>query len=243
MNEQTLMAYLDGELNAAEHAEAEREIAADPALAERVRVQQALRARLQAAYAPVLDEPVSQRLLDAVGAVGAPAQVLDLAAAREARQPRRRWHWPEWGSMAASVLAGVLGGQWLLGANEPLHTARDGSLVAAGPLARALSEQLASAPPKGAAVRIGTSFVARSGQYCRSFVLERDAPMAGLACREGDDWKLQLVAPAAKPEAGGGYRMAGSALPPALLKSIDEQIQGPPLDAAAEQAAQQRGWR
>lgn len=240
MNEQTLMAYLDGELNAAEQTEAEREIAADPALAERVRVQQALRARLQAAYAPVLDEPAPQRLLDALDA---PVQVVDLAAAREARQPRRRWQWPEWGAMAASVLAGVVGGQLMLGANDPLRTARDGSLVAGGPLARALSEQLASAPPEGAPVRIGTSFLARSGNYCRSFVLERDAPMAGLACREGDDWKLQLVAPAAKPEGGGGYRMAGSALPLVLLKAIDEQIQGPPLDAAAEQAAQQRGWR
>jgi hypothetical protein len=240
MNEQTLMAYLDGELNAAEHAEAEREIAADPALAERVRVQQALCARLQAAYAPVLDEPVSQRLLDAVGK---PSQVVDLAAAREARQPRRRWHWLEWGAMAASVLAGVVGGQWLIDANEPLRTERDGTLVASGPLARALSQQLASAPPQGASVRIGTSFVARSGHYCRSFVLERDAPLAGLACREADDWKLQLVAPATKPESGGAYRMAGSAMPPALLKAIDEQIQGPPLDAAAERAAQQRGWR
>jgi anti-sigma factor RsiW len=240
MNEQKLMAYLDGELNATEQAEAEREIAADPALAEQVRAQQALRARLQAAYAPVLDEPLSQRLLDAVGK---PAQVVDLAAARAARLPRRRWQWPEWGAMAACLLAGVVGGQWLLGTNEPLHTERDGSLVARGVLARALSEQLASAPPERAPVRIGTSFVARSGHYCRSFVLERDAPMAGLACREGEHWKLQLVAPAAPPEARGGYRMAGSALPPALLKAIDEQIHGSPLDATAERAARQRGWR
>jgi len=239
MNEERLMAYLDGELDAAERIEAEREIAADPALAERVRAQQALRARLRAAYAPVLDEPVPERLLAAARG----AEVIDLTAARQAREPRRRWHWPEWGAMAASVLAGVIGGQLLLGANDPLRSARDGSLVAGGPLAQALTEQLASTPPPGAKVQIGVSFVARSGSYCRSFVLEREAPLAGLACRDGDAWKLQLVAPAAKPESGGGYRMAASALPPALLKAIDEQIQGAPLDAPAEQAARQRGWR
>jgi hypothetical protein len=243
MNEERLMAYLDGELEGPERAAAEREIAADAALAERVRGQQALRARLRAAYAPVLDEPVPQRLLAAARGEPTPAKVVDLAAVREAREPRRRWQWPEWGAMAASVLAGVIGGQLLLGANDPLRTARDGSLVAGGPLARALNEQLASVPPAGAPVQIGVSFVARSGRHCRSFVFERDAPLAGLACRDGDDWKLQLLAPAAKPEAGGAYRMAASTLPPALLKAIDEQIQGPPLDAAAEQAAQRRGWK
>lgn len=243
MNEQLLTAYLDGELDAAARAEAEREIAADPALAERVRRQQALRARLQAAYAPVLDEPVPERLLAAARGEPVTAKVIDFAAAREARQPRRRWHWPEWGAMAASVVAGVIGGQLLFGADEPLRTTRDGSLVAHGALAHALSEQLASAPPQGSPVQIGVSFVARSGRHCRSFVFERDTPLAGLACRDGDDWKLQLLAPAARPEAGGAYRMAASTLPPALLKAIDEQIQGAPLDAAAEQAAQRRGWK
>jgi len=243
MNEETLIAYLDGELDAAARAEAERAIAADPALAERVRQQQALRARLEAAYAPVLDEPVPARLLAAARGEPAPGKVFDFAAAREARQPRRGWQWPEWGAIAASLAAGVIGGQLLLGADDPLRSTRDGSLVAHGALARALSAQLASAPPAGGEVQIGVSFVNRSGRYCRSFVLARDAALAGLACRDGNDWALQLLAPAAKPEAGGGYRMAASALPPALLKAIDDQIQGPPLDAAGEQAAQRRGWK
>jgi len=242
MNDERLMAYLDGELDAAERAAAEREIAADPALTERVRAQQALRARLQAAYAPVLDEPLPERLLAATR--GTPAKVVvDLAAAREARQPQRRWRWAEWGAMAASLITGVIGGQLLLAPDDTLLSGKDGSLVAGGPLARALTEQLASVPPAGSKVQIGTSFMAKSGRYCRSFVLAQNAPLAGLACRDGDAWTLQLVAPAAKPESGGGYRMAASALPPALLKAIDEQIQGAPLDAPAEQAARQRGWR
>jgi hypothetical protein len=36
--------------------------------------------------------------------------------------------------------------------------------------------------------------------------------------------------------------MAASPLPPAVLRVIDEQIQAP-LDAKAEQAAVQAGWR
>jgi hypothetical protein len=44
-------------------------------------------------------------------------------------------------------------------------------------------------------------------------------------------------------QAGGGYRQAGSALPPAVLDAIDERIAGAPLDAAGEQAARNKGWR
>jgi hypothetical protein len=233
MNDEQLSAYLDGELDDAQRAQAEREIEADPALAERVRTQQALRTRLQAAYAPVLDEPLPERLLAATRS----AQVVDLTAARKSR---RRWGWPEWAAMAASVLAGVIGGRLLL--DEPLQTRADGSVVARGMLARALDRQLA-ADTNVSDVRLATSFVARSGRYCRSFVLERTAPLAGVACREGDAWTLQALASAARGESTGGYRMATSALPAAVLKTIDEQINGAPLDAAGERAALERGWR
>ena len=56
------MAYVDGELDAAGIAEVEAAMHEDPEFAAMVRAQQALRAHLQAAWAPVLDEPVPDRL-------------------------------------------------------------------------------------------------------------------------------------------------------------------------------------
>jgi len=256
MNDERWMAYVDGELNADQRAAFEATLAGDPQLAQQVREQQALRRRMADAYAPDLDEPIPERLLAA--ARGQPAAtdaavVVDLARALEQRgvaqhptRTLRDWRWPEWGAIAASVLIGVVAGRLVDGdrpVDMPFASAPNGALVARGPLATALSAQLAGSVPGAAQVRVGISFVARSGPYCRSFVMTRPSQLAGLACREGDQWAIQLVTPAERDEAIGGYRAAGSALPPALLHAIDERIAGAPLDAAAEADAARRGWQ
>jgi hypothetical protein len=65
---------------------------------------------------------------------------------------------------------------------------------------------------------------------------------AGLACRAAGQWRIPVLTETT-PEATGGYRQAGSALPPAVLDAIDERIAGKPLDAAGEEAARSRGWQ
>jgi hypothetical protein len=101
-----------------------------------------------------------------------------------------------------------------------------------------LTRQLASAQPAGTAVKIGVSFVSRDGQYCRSFMT---GASAGLACRSGSEWKIPVLA-----ESGGAvegaYRQAGSAMPPAVLESIDARAAGSSLNAQDEHEAAQRGW-
>lgn len=257
MNDERWMAYVDGELDAGERAAFEAALAGDPQLAQLVREQQALRRRVADAFTPDLDEPVPERLLAAARGQAVAAEVVDLARAREQREQRdvgrrplravRDWRWPEWGAIAASVLVGVLAGRFVGGdVAEPvagLASGPNGALVARGPLAAALSTQLASGQPGDAAVRVGISFVARSGPYCRSFVMAQPSRLAGLACREGGQWQVQLVTPAGHDDAAGGYRAAGAALPTALLRAIDERIAGTPLDAAAEADAARRGWQ
>ena len=83
------------------------------------------------------------------------------------------------------------------------------------------------------------TFAATDGALCRSFIA---GSAAGLACRSGDQWKLAVLAEAEKG-ASGDDRQAGSAMPAAVLEAIDARIAGPALDAQAEKAAQQRGWR
>ena len=249
MNDERWMAYVDGELDAAQRAAFEAALENDPQLAQRVREQQALRRRVADAFASDLDEPVPERLLAAARARPAAApEPIDLAHVRDERARRQRavrdWRWPEWGAIAASLLIGVLAGRMVEGdVTTPFASGAGGALVARGPLAAALTEQLASSVPADATVRVGISFVARSGPYCRSFVMTRPNELAGLACREGGQWRVQLVAPPARDDAAGGYRAAGTALPPALLRAIDERIAGTPLDAAAEAEATRRGWQ
>lgn len=251
MNDERWMAYVDGELDDAQRAAFEAELANDPLLAQRVREQQALRRRLAEAFTPDLDEPVPERLLAAARARPPAAEPIDLTRVREQRAAAQRvpravrdWRWPEWGAIAASLLIGVLAGRLVGGDSAaPFANGPNGALVARGPLAGALSAQLASSVAADAPVRVGISFVARSGSYCRSFVMTRPSGLAGLACREGGQWQVQLVTPAGQDEAAGGYRTAGAALPPALLRAIDERIAGTPLDAAAEAGAARRGWQ
>ena len=240
-SDETLMAYADGELDDAARADIERALRSDPALAARVAEHQALRSDVFAAFAPILDEPVPPALT----AAALPGKVADLSAARSARADkaaaaRHRWSWPEWGAIAATLAVGVLIGRLGLGggSDAALVVARGdgGKLVAQGPLAAALSQQLTA---DSGAVRIGVSFAAKDGALCRSFIA---GGTAGLACRNGKEWQVPVMAEAA-PAAAGDYRQAGSAMPPAVLDAVDARIAGPALDAKAEQEAVQRGWQ
>lgn len=249
LSDETLYAYVDNELDAAATAQVEAAIAADPVLARRVEEQRAVRALLGSAYDPVLSEPVPARLVSAAeagkAAPAAKGKVLDLASARESRRKAETpssWTWQHWGGMAACLVIGVFAGRsaWLAGADQ--ITAQNGHLVARGPLAKALSTQLASAQAGDAPVKIGLSYLSRDNAYCRSFSMPGEGT-GGVACLEAGFWTLRVVAQDATPAAGGNLRMAASPAPAAVLKVVDEQISGSPLDAEGEREAMQKGWR
>ena len=239
---ETLSAYADGELDAATAAAVEAAMANDLQIAQRIAEYRALQARLQQAFAPVLAEPVPERLL--ASARGAPARQRPSNVSALQPRPRARWSWPQWGAMAASLVIGVLFGPLLLRSptgNTPIDT-RGGQMLAHGTLERALSEQLASTQPAAAPVQIGVSFRARSGAYCRTFVMHDESQLAGLACRGRSAWRVETLTRSDSGPAGAGLRPAGSALPPAVARTLDELIAGEPLDAAGEAAARASGW-
>ena len=241
--DETLMAYADGELDEPTRSAVERAIRADPALAAKVRQHAALRSDVFKAFARTLDEPVPPRLTS----VGHSAKVVQLDSVRAAKKQvvevPRRWSWPEWGAIAATLVIGVVGGSMglrSLQGETQLASAvgSDGALVARGPLDAALSRQLASAPPADASVKIGVSFVSKEGQYCRSFAM---ASAAGLACRSGSEWRMPVLAESAA--AGeGAYRQAGSAMPAAVLDAIDARAAGPRSTPRPSRRRPQRGW-
>jgi hypothetical protein len=92
-------------------------------------------------------------------------------------------------------------------------------------------------------VRIEVSFLAKSGDYCRTFSLSGESSASGLACRHGDQWQVQALARESAPAGSSEYRTAGSGLPVSILKSVEGQIDGEPLDRAGEKAARDRGWK
>ena len=251
ISDELLAAYVDGELEGAARARVEQAISQDSQLAQRVSQQRALRERRRGAFDGVLREAVPKRLAQAakLAAPSGPAQVIDLARVRAERARRggqrsvkvRRF------TIAASLMVGLMAGVLIQRLSTPgaLTEFHDGSLLARGALARALSEQLVGAAPSGAKVRVGLTFKARSGNYCRTFALSGNRLIAGLACREQEQWRvLNLVGTegAGVTANGQNLRMAASSLPPALLQAVNERISGEPLNAAAEAKARSNGW-
>lgn len=246
--EETLMAYVDDELDAPTRAAVDAAMRTDPELRQFVFRQQALRLKLRETFDRVLEEPVPERLLEtARGApTAAPADVTDLATARTAKteRTRRRWALPEWGAMAACLIVGLFVGQALFSSRDAgLFETRDGHLVARGTLERALLSQLAGNQPDDAPVHVGLSFRDKSGDYCRTFVVRTGEALAGLACHEHGEWRMEVLAQGEAASATPrGYRMASTDLPETVFKAVEAQIEGGPLDAEQEAAAQLANW-
>jgi hypothetical protein len=227
---ETLMAYADGELDAQTRRAIEAEMAVDPEVAQEVERHRAMRAEVGGAFAGVLDEPVPDRLV---------------RAAKKTGQARRQWSWPEWTSVAASLLIGILAGRLML--NQPdrasgiIVAGIDGPVIAGGALAQALSEQLSS--QDGTGVDIGLSFRTKSGEYCRTFAANASNLVVGFACRDAEVWRVDMLSTAPRAESGGGYRMASTQLPAPIVQAIAERMRGEALDADEEAVARQRRWR
>jgi hypothetical protein len=245
LDDETLMAYADGELDAAQRAEIAAALERDPALAARVDRHRALRAEVAGAFAPVLAQPVPENLRAAAAGSTAPADrargnVVPFPA-RSARAPATPWRAREWLAMAASVLLGiVISWRAWSPADSVTITAQGGALVAHGVLAAALDRQLAETQANDAAVKIGLTFKARDGSYCRSFTL-RDGGVTGLACRADGEWRIPVTASA--DAAGGDFRQAASSIPPAVMQAIEARISGDALNAAGETGARDAGWK
>ena len=244
VSDETLMAYADGEVDAATRAIVEAAMRDDPEVRRRVVHHQALREVVKGAFAAVIDEPVPQRLIAA--ARGAPAgSVVDLASARNAVAVKasRGLRWQP-AAMAASLLLGLaLGYLGWRGTNTLVTVSANGELVAGAGLAEALSSQLSADHPPGTVATTGLSFRAKTGDYCRTFALTATHANSGLACREGGSWKIKVLAQSAERRTNSsGFRPAASADSAAVRAAVEESIDGEPLDQAGEIAARQGNW-
>jgi anti-sigma factor ChrR (cupin superfamily) len=256
MSDETLMAYADGELDAATRVRVEAAMQEDPEIGKRVARHRALRETMRGAFSGVLGEPVPDRLIQAArgqtaatrAQTAAPqSAVVDLSLAREAARRKksaapRRW---QPAAMAASLLLGL--GLGFLAWHGPggalIQPGSGGGLVARAALADALTRQLSDdRSPEHVAVT-GLSFRDKSGDYCRTFSLAGPAASSGLACHEGADWRIKALAQSAQVAANSGnFRTAASEDSPAIRAAVEGSIDGEALDHAGEISAREAGW-
>lgn len=221
-----LAAYADGELDAETARTVEKEIAGNPELQATLAAHRALRARLAAHFAPIIQEPVPDRLRQAVLGDGEAPKVIDFAKRRAPVLPAR-WVRIAGPALAASLVVALIG-YGLRPSNDP---------YAQGDLARALDSQLVAEQTTDAPVRVLLSFRDKQGQYCRGFTGKTGA---GLACHDDRGWRLLETF----GKTGGSpteYRQAGSP-DMAVMAAMQDMAAGAALDAAEEAQAAGRGW-
>lgn len=264
-SDETLMAYADGELDAATRHAVETACARDAALARRVEHCKMRRANVFAGFVSG-DEGAGQRVRSMRPARSATVVSLDaVRARREASQQAARkashahgWSWKEWSALAGVLALGILAGKFGLSylqdddLRADLVASHDGMLVAQGRLATALEQQpsgqaalaAAGAPAAVAGpVRIGMSFVSTEGSYCRSFASNSAGQQIdGLACKAGQEWRIPVLVQNPRP-ASGERAAQQDAMPSQVEVSIEQRMSGDALDAKAEQGAMQKNWQ
>ena len=225
-----LAAFADGQLAGEREAQVAAAVKADPELARQVERHRALKAMLAGHYAPVLDQPVPDRLAAMLDAEPE-ANIIDFAASRERRQARRslpRWSWIAGPALAASLALAV----FLPG------TGSDDGAYADARLAAVLDEQLVATQSQALETRVLLSFIGEEGEYCRAFT---GTDGGGIACRDDAGWKLEVLGEGSET-ASSDYRMAGAG-DADILARAQEMAAGPALDAEGEAAARSAGWR
>lgn len=252
-DDERLSAYLDDMLPVEERAALERRLAAEPALAARLRALARADVAVRQAYAPAIEEPLPQSVLallerergDATAAAAAPP-VVDLAARREARV-RRVGAAPAALAAGIALVVGVVAGI----AVAPRPSAPGVELSASGglvPRAAMLHGALERTPSGtehalggGAVVTPVLSFRTAEGGICRQFAIRAEPALAeGVACREEGGWRVAAFA-AGPAEDARGFRLAagGASL---IDDAVDAAIAGEPLSADAEAELLEAGW-
>ncbi|MBS7670157.1 anti-sigma factor family protein [Croceicoccus gelatinilyticus] len=221
-----LAAFADGQIEGERQEEIAALVAGDPALAAEVARHHALRQKLAAHYAPILEQDLPEAMLAPLKA-GEPG-VVDMAMARQERAMKRKA--PRWGWIAGPLAAAAALAIVFLPGGKDLP---DG--YAQGQLASALDTQLVS---DGAAdgTRVLLSFEDEAGRYCRAFSA---GDTGGIACRDSTGWKLEADGDAGEAQATQ-YRQAGSDAD--LMARAQDMASGPALDSEGERAARERGW-
>lgn len=221
-----LAAFADGELGPHDAARIAEFVEKDPELALQVCRHRELKARLGSHFAPILQQPVPERL--AAPLHKAPATVVNLAEAAARKRQRatlpRRWAWLAGPALAASLALAVF-----LPRGSERVTNVDPALVAV------LDRQVSGTGTPADAAQVLLSFRNDAGSFCRAF--EQDQRHA-IACRTDEGWRLVTTA-AASPSGGGDYRQAGSG---EVLAKAQDMARGPALSAEEERQAIVRGW-
>lgn len=216
IDDDELTAYLDGELDEARLREVEAAMAADPAFCAEIETLRTQSATLRAAFNEPMNQPVPDRLATAIDAAFAARGAAQSGPSVLAKTAFYRW--PLLGSIAASLLAvvvGLSGAYYFAERQVELKIARleairvtDQRMIEEA-VVQALEMHVSGIPAQWANPDSGSrgmvepvrTFKISSGQWCREYVhkielhgwQERSEVRRAIACREADgQWQTRM---------------------------------------------------
>jgi hypothetical protein len=243
ISDETLSAYLDGDLPPQERERIERAAAASPALRRRLADLKANDEILRRAVDQAMGPP-SAALLAALAGGETPANVAPLRPRLARPALAMRWRAPL--AAAAALVVGIAAGRMVVAPQPPalVVAARQGA--AAGPdLARVLADARSgdSRAMADGSIRIVLSFKAQDGRLCRQFEAQIGGDArAGIACRQDGAWRLEDWTAGRAPAAGGAYVTAGGPDNPVIAAELSRLGMTATLDRDGESAAIRKGW-
>lgn len=227
VTDEMLMAFVDGETDAATAAMVARALAADAGLAARAEKFRASRALVREAFGDARREPVPEALVEAVARAGRTGEVV-------AFPPRRmlRLALPLAASLAVGFgLAGYLLGQGGTGTSDPM-----GRAAIAEALAGTKAGESRPVAISGEEARLRTLATYRIEEgLCRSFDLSGTRiALSGVGCDRGAGWTLDLTV--ARGGGDGLYAPASGAALASIDAYLDTLEASAPLTAEEEDA-------
>lgn len=261
IDDQTLIAYLDGQLPDSDYGPVEQALAESEALRERLQALVDSGEMARRSFDAVLLEPVPPSLIAAIWR--APDPRAHRPPAGGAARPASPWLWrffgasprprvwPVLASVVLLAVGAVLSWQVLQPSEDVRWSLREGQPVVDPSLALALEVSPSGRVLRTAsgAVEILASFEQTGGGHCREF--NRTTPRGtrdelGIACRTpAGEWQLDFLL-AEEREADGGastYQTASDRQHEAADTFLRQRVQQPALEPAEEMAQIARGWQ
>ena len=244
-DDETLMAFADGELDAETTARVEAAMETDDELVMRVATFIESRAAVAAELKPLIDEPVPEALTHSVEAMVAASRKPQSQLAPSDNviplRPAHRTASPSWiMPLAASLVAVAFGiGGYLAGqANVPGTSAPLLAAIADPAMIRTLDTAASGEETNVAdgSMKLVSSFRDGGGTLCREFELKQadGGATVTVACRSSQEWSVRLAV-AGPATSASAYQPAGATeTVDAFLTTIGA---GSPLSEADEKAA------
>lgn len=257
-DDNTLIAYLDGQLPEGDYGPLEQALEHDPALRTRLQALADSSELARRAFDPVLLEPVPPQLIAAISRATDPrARVTPPGTGPTRPTGLLAWlglasgqgAWPALASVVVLGLGLVVGWQLQNPTDDARWALREGTQVTDEALALALENAPSGRVLRtaGGAVEILASFEQIGGGHCREFnrnSADGSRGELGIACRNAPgDWRLEWrLAQDLTPMGENSYQTASDEQHDQADAFLRDRVQGPPLDEATEKALIERGW-